>query len=111
MVLLLVPAWIAACRSPNVVMVRRVPRDGPGYGAAVAVNRPLRGSLPSITAAVVGSLGCALTRLGQDEREQPRALLAVSLLPKKKRPGGRCQRKVGRVKGGMIDRQAINREA
>ena len=31
----------------------------------------------SIGAAAVGSLGCALTRLGQDEREQPRALLAV----------------------------------
>ena len=29
-------------------------------------------------AVVVGSLGCALTRLGQDEREQPRALLAAS---------------------------------
>ena len=32
----------------------------------------------SIGAAAVGSLGCALTRLGQDEREQPRALLAAS---------------------------------
>ena len=31
-----------------------------------------------IGTAVVGSLGCALTRLGQDEREQPRALLAAS---------------------------------
>src|SRR4051812_20856354 len=79
MVLLLVPAWIAACRNPNVVMVRRVPRDGPGYGAAVAVNRPLRGFAVWDQAAVVGSLGCALTRSGQDEREQPRALLAASI--------------------------------
>src|SRR5829696_3032438 len=29
-----------------------------------------------IAAAAVGSLGCALTRLGQDERVQPRALRA-----------------------------------
>jgi hypothetical protein len=31
----------------------------------------------SIAATAVGSLGCALTRRGQDEREQPRALLAA----------------------------------
>ena len=31
----------------------------------------------SIATAAVGSLGCALTRLGQDERVQPRVLLAA----------------------------------
>src|SRR3954470_11831289 len=50
---------------------------------------PAGNSHPSIEAAAVGSLCCALARLGQDERDQPRALLAVSLLPKKKRPEGR----------------------
>src|SRR5689334_8795523 len=83
MVLLLVPAWSAACRSPNVVMVHRVPRDGPRYGAAVAVNRALRRSHHRISKAAVGSLGCALTRLGQDEREQPRALRAASRAPQR----------------------------
>src|SRR5687767_14408239 len=39
-----------------------------------------------IGAAVVGSLGCALTRRGQDEREQPRALLAVSTAILSERP-------------------------
>src|SRR4051812_4008534 len=34
-----------------------------------------------IGAAAVGSLGCALARLGQDEREQPRALLLGPVSP------------------------------
>src|SRR3712207_4604042 len=48
-----------------------------GYAAPGAVNRPLRDCRCSIRTAAVGSLDCALTRLGQDEREQPRALLAA----------------------------------
>src|SRR5829696_8531129 len=39
-----------------------------------------------ITAAAVGSLDCALTRLGQDERVQPCALLVVSTAILSKRP-------------------------
>src|SRR5829696_5562096 len=76
-VVLFTAAWCAASRSPNIAMLRSVHRHDAGNAAPVAVNWPLRDRRLRIAATAVGSLGCALTRLGQDEREQPRALLAA----------------------------------
>src|SRR3954451_8116708 len=61
---------------------------------------PAGNSHPSIEATAVGSLGCALTRLGQDEREQPRALAWPSLsCQKRSAPEGAVREKLAGSKG------------